>query len=68
MARQAPLRKIVGDIQSKHPAVTVYDPLPIFCTNDFCGYKKDDIIMYHDPHHLTPRGSDIFGKDFLNSK
>lgn len=68
LERQAELRGIVAKLKSLNPQLNVFDPIDLLCGNDWCGYKRDGVIIYRDSHHLTLRGSNIFAGLYISTR
>lgn len=65
ISRQGELRKMLETLKERHPELEVYDPIDIFCVNDFCNISREGVLLYRDSHHLSYRGSQIYAEDFL---
>ncbi|MDB5804668.1 MAG: Peptidoglycan/LPS O-acetylase OafA/YrhL, contains acyltransferase and SGNH-hydrolase domain [Betaproteobacteria bacterium] len=66
LARQAPLRAMMKQIQLKYPQARVYDSLAFFCAKAQCELPDDTMSYYNDSHHLSPFGSDYYATGFLH--
>jgi peptidoglycan/LPS O-acetylase OafA/YrhL len=62
--RQAAYRQIVSDVQRKHPALHVFDPLPFLCDEQWCYAIVDHSLMYRDNNHLSRTGSLFLSRQF----
>ncbi len=65
LARQKGYREMVAELALRYPNVHVFDPLPLFCDGQTCFFDRDGHVLYHDSHHLTKIGSDIYARAFL---
>lgn len=68
MTRQAEMRNMISRLKTENPGLKIFDPIDLICGEDECSYKRDDIIIYKDSHHLTPRGSNLFAKRYIESR
>ena len=66
LERQADHRMMIERIKTSFPQVSVYDPINVFCDQESCSYKNDNVVLYRDSHHLSIDGSNYYGKEFLN--
>ncbi len=64
LSRQSEHRNSLHRLKEDFPEVSIYDPLGIFCSEQSCTYKRDDLVLYQDSHHLTFNGSNVYGSDF----
>lgn len=60
--RQTMHRAMIQQLSGEYPQLMVFDPIDIFCKESICSYKKNDIVLYNDSHHLTFVGSDLYGQ------
>ncbi|MEO7246823.1 MAG: acyltransferase family protein [Novosphingobium sp.] len=65
LERQHAYRAMVAELALRYPNVHVFDPLSLFCDGQTCFFERDGHILYHDSHHLTKIGSDIYARAFL---
>ena len=56
--RQRDYRNAVKALSAEHPKMRVFDPLPIFCDQQFCYGKKDEHLWYYDTNHMTVYASE----------
>jgi len=63
--RQAPFRVLLKKLQLFHPHLRVYDSLNALCTAAECLVESEGVMRYRDSHHLSVRGSELVGKDFI---
>src|SRR5207245_6926352 len=57
LAQQAEYRGIAERLARTHPRTRAYDPLPVFCDEQWCDAAGDGELFYRDRHHLTLSGS-----------
>lgn len=65
LARQAQYRTIVSHVSHRFPELLIFDPLNLFCDTQRCGYRRGDLILYRDSHHLSMPGSRAYARAFL---
>lgn len=63
--RQTVQRTIIGKLVLTHPKIKVYDPIGMLCDETLCRAVIDEVTFYRDSHHLSLRGSNLYGKRFL---
>ena len=68
MKRQMDFRYIVDRLKNSNPNLRIFDPIEMFCNKKECTYKKNDVILYRDSHHLTLRGSNLFAELFIKTR
>jgi hypothetical protein len=56
-ARQKEYRELVAKIKQRNPGMLIYDSLPLFCDDEKCYGKDNQIIYYNDKDHLGILGS-----------
>jgi peptidoglycan/LPS O-acetylase OafA/YrhL len=62
--RQKKCLETVKAVLSEFPNVTVLDPLPAFCDDNYCWAIKDKKMLYRDSHHLNEVGAIYLGEYF----
>jgi peptidoglycan/LPS O-acetylase OafA/YrhL len=63
--RQAMHREQIKRLVTAHPGVKVFDPVGFLCDETLCHASMDGVTIYRDSHHLSLRGSDLYGKSFM---
>lgn len=63
--RQSILRKIYSELKQEFPSISIFDPIELFCKNDYCGFKSGDVSLYRDSNHLSTYGSILFAERFI---
>ncbi len=67
LRRQAVHRSMLKIIHEKYPSLAIFDPTALFCDSRQCEFKKNDIILYRDSHHLTLDGSNVYAEKLMVS-
>lgn len=65
LARQAPLRKGLLEMQRAHAGLRVFDVLDWLCDGPDCCLVKTGGLTYQDSHHLSDLASDLVARQFL---
>jgi peptidoglycan/LPS O-acetylase OafA/YrhL len=61
---QKRFRAGVSEIQTRHPELKVFDPLPALCDETICNLKGPNGPLLRDLGHLSLIGSEIVGQAF----
>lgn len=64
-ARQSELRVMIQKLKAHQQKLFVFDPVTLFCNDNGCMFKNNETILYRDSHHLTLKGSDLYGQYFV---
>ncbi|NRB11351.1 MAG: acyltransferase [Rickettsiaceae bacterium] len=62
--RQKEYRQLIAEIKRQAPSLLIYDPINVFCDENYCHAKKGNKIYYVDNNHLSIFGSELLIKDF----
>jgi lysophospholipase L1-like esterase len=62
----APYRAVIQELIKKHPNARLYDPTSQLCDQKYCYAGDKTMLFYHDPNHLSQRGSKKVMADFMD--
>jgi peptidoglycan/LPS O-acetylase OafA/YrhL len=60
--QQSQMQNILAAVQSKHPAVRFFDPIPYLCNDQNCPMVVDGKLMFRDADHLSDTGSVLMAR------
>lgn len=63
--RQYEQRQMIQRLKAHNSNLLIFDPIQLFCKGAECTYYNHEAILYRDSHHLTLKGSEVFGKYFV---
>lgn len=64
--RQQELRSMIAKLQNNNPGLLVFDPIKLYCKNELCRFFDKNKILYRDSHHLSLKGSEAYGKYYVD--
>ncbi len=59
----APYKAALAPVLARHPAVQVYDPLPLFCDGTTCAAFDKNHFWYNDATHISIAGAQRIAAD-----
>ncbi|MCX6014453.1 MAG: SGNH hydrolase domain-containing protein [Chloroflexales bacterium] len=59
----APYKAALAPVLARHPAVQVYDPLPLFCDGTTCAAFDKNHFWYNDATHISVAGAQRIAAD-----
>lgn len=63
---RAPQMKLLASLQHEHPALVVWDPLPLLCPGHTCSAFDDDgKPLFFDSNHLSGHGNRVLTPSFI---
>ncbi|MGQ3887502.1 acyltransferase family protein [Legionella sp. CNM-1927-20] len=64
--RIAPYDKVIDDLLREFPAVKLFDPRPLFCTDGKCYARDAELPYYFNGDHLNQYGAEYVIKNMQN--
>jgi peptidoglycan/LPS O-acetylase OafA/YrhL len=64
--RMSEYRALVKSVQISLPALSVWDPQPLFCDSEYCHGLIQNKLMYADDDHLSKEGSRLVAAYFAS--
>jgi SGNH domain (fused to AT3 domains) len=58
---------MVALLRTAHPDLTIFDPLPFLCDEQYCYGIRDKKLLYRDNNHLSIDGSLYLGEAFAET-
>lgn len=63
--RQTTYRKLLSQLQMRHPQMRTYEPMKKLCDTQHCYALLEGHMLYRDDDHLSLAGSDYLARDFM---
>jgi hypothetical protein len=63
-AHRADAMRALAELQRRHPAVKIWDPMPVICPGTACKAFQSGQPLFFDGDHLSGYGDDVLAPDF----
>ncbi|WP_131783358.1 acyltransferase family protein [Legionella gresilensis] len=64
--RMAPYDRVIDNLLSEFPQVKLFDPRPLFCTDNKCFARDAELPYYYNGDHLNHYGAEYVFKNMQN--